>query len=215
MLVFYTYLLRYFCSLAPLLCYYYIRVCLLILSLFKHSAIIKHESAKLCFLQAVVPYLPHASLALVLYIPNALLALVLYALSCPTYYCASRVPCPACLLPYVPSCLRCLVPNVPCAPRALVSYVLLCTTCLVPYVLSCPTYHTCSHASRDFDPMWLRASRFMSLFSLRTLLSCTLLILCPNNTFWTLEFPCLTLLFFCLFATCDFLGGNLLKLKQI
>ena len=123
-----------------------------------------------------------------------------------------------------------LVPNVPHALRALVPYATLCLTYLVPYMLSCPTYlrphvlssHTCSRviralvshvpralrapvfhvpcASRASNPMWPRASHFMSPFSFSTLLSCTLHTLCPNITFCALKFPCIALLFFCSFA---------------
>ena len=112
---------------------------------------------------------------------------------------ASRASCLTC------SCvLRALVPR---ALGALVPYVLLCPTSLVPYMLS---YLTCSSAyilctSRNSCPIWSQDWRFMSPFSLRTLLSRTLRILCPNITYCALEFPCFTLLFFCLSATCDFL----------
>ena len=93
------------------------------------------------------------------------------------------------------------------ALRALVSYVLRVLRApvlhipralrgLVPHMLC---------ASRASWPMRPHASHFISPFSLRTLLSRTLSTLCPNITFCALEFPCFTLLFFYLFATCEFL----------
>ena len=120
------------------------------------------------------------------YILSWLACLVLYVLSCLT-----------CLVPYVLSCPTCLVPYVLSFPTCLVSYELLWPTSLVPHVL-CASHASC--------PMWPRASRFMSLFSLHSLLSRTLRTLFPNITFFALEFPCLTP-FFCSFTTCDFLEG--------
>ena len=71
------------------------------------------ESAKLCALGALVPYVPRALRALV---PRVLRALV--------------------SVPHLPRALRALVPHISCTLRALVPYVFSCLTFLVPYVLS-------------------------------------------------------------------------------
>ena len=110
---------------------------------------------------------------------------------------------------------------------------LLRLSCLVTYVLSCSRAHvltcpTCSRASRAFCPTYFRASRalcFMCLvpyvasclalyepFLLRYPFVVYLCTLCSNITFYALAFPCFTLLFFCLFSTCDF-RGEFSKLK--
>ena len=76
-----------------------------------------------------------------------------------------------------------------CASRALLPTVLSYPTCLVPHVpraLCAPLFQV-PRASCVLYSMWPRALR-----------------LCPNITFCALEFPCITLLFFCSFATCDF-----------
>ena len=89
-----------------------------------------------------------------------------------------------------------------------------CLTGVCP--ITCPTgccalrtsYPTCSrallssvfrlpHASRASSSMWPRVLCFMSPSSLRILLLSTLRILCSNITFFALEFPWITLLFFC------------------
>ena len=136
----------------------------------------------------------------------SLLNYVPYLLSCPTCSCPTcsrvlRASCSTCCRASPASCttcsraLRALMPQVPRTLRAFVPTVLLYPTYLVPYVLLC-LHALCS--------MWPRALRFMSPFSLRTLLFRTLRTLCPNFTFFALEFPCITLLFLCSFATCDF-----------
>ena len=102
--------------------------------------------------------------------------------SCPTCSCVLRASCPTCSRASHTSCLRWFRTS-----------HALCFTCFVTYVASC------------LGPMWPYASHFISPFSLRTLLSRTLSTLCPNITFCALEFPCFTLLFFYLFATCEFL----------
>ena len=102
------------------------------------------------------------------------------------------------LVPYVPSVLRALVPHVPCVLRAPVLHVPRALRVFMPHVF-CTSPASC--------PMWPYASRFMNPFSLGTLLSHTLRTLCANTTFCALKFPCLPLLFFCLFATWDFGGG--------
>ena len=99
-------------------------------------------------------------------------------------------------MPYVPRDLRALVPYVPRVLRAIVLHV--------PHALLALELHVLG-SSLASCLMWPHASRFMSSFSLRTLLYRTLRTLCPNITFCALEFLCFTLLFFCLFANCDFL----------
>ena len=122
---------------------------------------------------------------------------------------AVRGSCPTCsralraLVDYVSRVLHALVPHVPYVLSyltCLVLYMLLCFTCLVLYMPS--------------------AQRFMSPFSLRTLLSRILSTLCPNVTFNVLEFPCIALLFFYLFANCDFIWemqfpSNTLKCRLV
>ena len=135
--------------------------------------------------------------------------------SCPAYSRASRasrVLCPTCsrtlraLVPFVPRVLRAFVPHVSRAMRALAPHLLHALRASVLYV---------PLASGFLCPKWPRASRFMSPFSLRTLLSLTLHTLCPNITFCALEFQCISLLIFCSFANCLFFSAHLLKLKQI
>ena len=101
------------------------------------------------------------------------------------------------LVPYVPRVLRVLVPHVSCAIRALVPHV--------PRALHDPVLQV-PRALNVLMPHVLVLQVPRSLCSLYTLLSRTLHTLCPNITFCALEFPCLTLLFFCLFANCDFFG---------
>ena len=137
-----------------------------------------------------------------------LLHYVPYVLSCPTGSRASRVSCPMCfrslraLVSYMLSCPTFLVPYVVSYLMWLVPYVLLCFTCLVLFFfffIYNAKYIKC------LVPYWPRVSRFMSPFSLRILLFRTLRTLCPSITFCALEFPCISLLFFCSFSTCDFL----------
>ena len=133
----------------------------------------------------------------------SLLNYVPYVLSCPTCLVPSVLSCLTCLVPHVPRALPVLVPYVSGASRVLARYVPRAPRALAFYVLraqhaSCHTYF-CASCS-----MWLCVSHFMSPFSSRTLLFCTLRTLCPNITFCALEIPCITLLFFCSFATCDF-----------
>ena len=127
---------------------------------------------------------------------------------------ASRASCPTescltCVVPYVLSCTTCLVlhyvsralyafvPYVPLVLHVLVSHVPPTLRTLVPHVLC---------ALRTWFLTWPCVSRFMSSFSLRTLLPRTLRTLCVNISLCALQFPCLRLLFFCSFATGDFLG---------
>ena len=119
------------------------------------------------------------------------------------------------------SCLCALVPHVSCVLRVLVPYVLSCPTCLVrhvsrvidglvlhvPHVLRAPVFQL-PRTTRASCSKWPRASRFMSPSSLCTLLFHTLRTLCPNIAFCALEFPCIMLLFFCSFATCDFFSES-------
>ena len=110
------------------------------------------------------------------------------------------------LVPYVSRSLRVVVPQVPRALRTLVPTVLSWPTCLTSHVtraLRAPGFHV-SRASCAWCSIWPRALYFISPFFLRTLLFRTLCTLCPNITFFALEFPCTTLLFFYSFATCDF-----------
>ena len=99
--------------------------------------------------------------------------------------------------------LRALVPHVPRTLRALVPTVLLRPTYLVPYVIM---GFTCFglHVPRILCGLVLL--RFISSFSSQNLLFDTLYTSCPDITFLALEFPCITLLFFCSFPTCDFFG---------
>ena len=149
---------------------------------------------------------------------RSLLNYVPYVLSCLRVSCsmcprALRAPCPTCLVPHVLSCPTFLVPYVPrascptcsCALRAscpMCSRALHASysTCLVPYVLMC---FTCLVLHLPC------ASRFMSPFSLCSLLFCTLRTLCSNITFCALEFPWITLLFCCyLVLVIFFFGGG-------
>ena len=156
------------------------------------------ESTKLRGLRALLPYVPRALHALV---------------SC--VLCALRTSCPTCLVSSVlscPACSRAL--RASCHTYSRTSRTSFPTYSLASHV-SCPT---CFCASRTFVLTYLMpyvASCFISLFSAQTLMSRTLHTLRPNATFRALEFPCLTHLFFCLFAACDFLGVIFLKLKQI
>ena len=132
------------------------------------------------------------------------------------------LPCPTCLVSHVLLYLTCLV-----------LYLLSCCPCLVPHVLSYRALRTslptcsrgsrascfaCSCASRASCPVCTLAPRasFLtclvpyapSLAFLRyvPLVPHTLSTLCANITFYALKFQCPTLLFFCSFPTCDFLG---------
>ena len=150
---------------------------------------------------------PHA---LVLYVLRALRVLVLYVPR------ALRTP-----MPQVLGALRALVSHVPRALRALVPHV-LCT--LLAFVLCVP------HVLRALLPYVSRFLRALALVApvphaqcvlvppclvhhvpscfkspLRALVSC--LTLRANISFCNLKFPCLTLLFFRSFPTCDYFGG--------
>ena len=149
----------------------------------------KIESAKLRALRALVPHVPHSLRSLRPYVPCALRALVSHLpstlrVSCPTCFRALRVSCLTCS-----RVLRASNPTCSCAPRVSCNMCCCvspasCFTCLVSCVDSClALYET---------------------FFLRTLLFRNLHTLCPNITFCVLEFPCITLLFFCWFAACDF-----------
>ena len=122
---------------------------------------------------------------------------VLRVIFCLTYSSApraSRKSCPAC---FRASCFMCSHASCStCSPshNAFVPYV--------PYEPRVPrtSFSTCSCDSRVSYSMWPHALCFMSFF-LRTLLFRTLHSLCANITFFALEFPCITFLFFCSFAT--------------
>ena len=118
-----------------------------------------------CALLALMPYMPRVLRALVPQVPPAVRALVPYV------SCALRTSCPTCflslrvsLVPHVLSCRTCSY-----AKCALVPHVSRALRALVPHML-CPPPTS--------SPMWPRASRFMSPFSLSTLLSRTLRTLC-------------------------------------
>ena len=81
---------------------------------------------------------------------------------------ASNALCPMCLVPYVLSYHTCLV-----------SYVLACPTYLVSFVFSCLSCYVL-HVTRALCGL---VPRYMSPFSLRTLLSRTLRTLCSNIPF--------------------------------
>ena len=132
--------------------------------------------------------------------------------------------CPMCLLSHVLWYLICLVSYLLSCPTCLVPYILSCLMCLVPYMPSFSRCLTCSHALRASHPPCSRASRalcptcscaFLAIFLYVLLLSHILGTPCTNIPSRALEFPCLTLLFFRSFPTCDFLEGDLLKLEQI
>ena len=142
--------------------------------------------------------MPRAPHAFVPYVSRVLRTLVPHVLH---VSCVQRA-----LVPFVPRVLRAFVPHVLRAMRALVPHLLHAVRDSVLYV---------PLASGFLCPKWPRAPRFMSLFSLGTLLSLTLHTLCPNITFRALEFQCISLLIFCSFANCLFFSAHLLKLKQI
>ena len=112
----------------------------------------------------------------------------------------------------MPRALRAFVPYVPCVSRvlrALVPYVLSCFRCLLPYEFSClmPSVLSCLtcfvlHVHRALCGLIPHALRVLFPYVPYCLAPCVLIFLC------------FTLLFFCLFAICDFFW-NLLKLKQI
>ena len=143
-----------------------------------------HVSIRICYMTC--PTCSRALRVLVPHVSRVLCAFDLYVLSCPTCY---RVPRSSCHTWYRTSCGLC--PTCSCVSRAscfcffFFFYNAKYIKCLVPY--------------------WPRVSRFMSPFSLRILLFRTLRTLCPSITFCALEFPCISLLFFCSFSTCDFL----------
>ena len=108
------------------------------------TGIVFNESAKLCTLRALVPY--------VLSCPECLVPYVLACLTCFVHYVFT---CPTCLVPYVLACPMCLVPYALACPMCVVSCVLACPTFLVPYMLACPT---CSRAPRASCLTYIRVS---------------------------------------------------------
>ena len=96
-----------------------------------------------------------------------------------------------------------------CTLRALVPYTprVICTLLPhVPHVLRAPVLHV-------LCPLWPRGLRYSSPLFFRTLLFTYsyltypyLATLCSIFTSCALDFSCILLIFFCLFATCDFLG---------
>ena len=138
--------------------------------------------------------------------------------------------CPVCLMPYVFLCLTRLVTYVLSFPTCLVPYLLSCLSCLVPYVpFAAPT--SCLTCLVPYVPRGPRTSSHMRSCVSRA--SCfTCLVLCvalclalyepfflytpycfvPCITSFVPEFPCIKLLFFCSFATCDFFG-KFIKVK--
>ena len=133
------------------------------------------------------PTCSRALRVLVPHVSRVLCAFDLYVLSCPTCYC---VPRSSCHTWYRTSCGLC--PTCSCVSRASCFFFFF-------FFLYNAKYIKC------LVPYWPRVSRFMSPFSLRILLFRTLRTLCPSITFCALEFPCISLLFFCSFSTCDFL----------
>ena len=134
--------------------------------------------------------------------------------SCPTCSCSLLASCPMC------SCaLRASCPTCSRASRVLCPMCFRAHRAVVFYVsrASRTSYPTCSCVSRASCFICLVPCALWALFSyvLYCFVRCILIAyLCSNITCFALEFPCIKLLFFCSFATCDFFGGNLLKLKQ-
>ena len=134
---------------------------------------------------------------------RALRALVPYGFSCLTCLVSYVLSISACsrvlhaIVSHVPRAIRGIVPHVACALRAPVFHV--------PRAFFFFFFFYNAKYIKCLVPYWPRVSRFMSPFSLRILLFRTLRTLCPSITFCALEFPCISLLFFCSFSTCDFL----------
>ena len=136
--------------------------------------------------------------------------------------CSRALSAPRALVPHVPRTLRALVPYVPCALRALVSHMPRASNTVVPNVprasrtlVSCVPRFLCALVSymlrasllsvlRALCPMCTHA--LWALFCYVPLAPCTLSSLYANITFCALEFLYLTLLFFCSFRICDFVG---------
>ena len=135
---------------------------------------------------------------------RALHALVPYGFSCLTCLVSYVLSISTCsrvlhaIVSHVPRAIRGIVPHVACALRAPVFHVPLAFFFFFLFFYNAK-YVKC------LVPYWPRVSRFMSRFSLRILLFRTLRTLCPSITFCALEFPCISLLFFCPFSTYDFL----------
>ena len=116
------------------------------------------------------------------------------------------------------------MPYMSCVPHALVPYVLSCSKCLVPYMLS---FIACSCISSASCPMCSNSSMrsvscalfpicphdLWAYFSNVPLVPRTFNTLCANISFFTLEFTCLTLLFFPI-PLVTFVWESLLKLRQ-
>ena len=145
-----------------------------------------HVSIRICYITC--PTCSRALRVLVPHVSRVLCAFDLYVLSCPTCY---RVPRSSCHTWYRTSCGLC--PTCSCVSRA------SCFFFFFFFFFYNAKYNKC------LVPYWPRVSRFMSRFSLRILLFRTLRTLCPSITFCALEFPCISLLFFCPFSTYDFL----------
>ena len=142
-----------------------------------------HVPRALCVL---VPNVPRALCTLELHLPLALRA------SCPTCSRALRASCSTCSRGPRPSCHTCSFASRAYCPLCSSASRALCLTCLVPYVASCFAF---------YEP-----------FLLTTVFHHILYTLCPNIIFCALEFPCITVQFFCSFAAYDFLG-KLTKVK--
>ena len=156
----------------------------------------------------------------VLYVSLCLTCFRALRVSCPTCSRALRASCPTCshalrascstcsralraLVPYVPRDLRALVPYVPRVLRAIVLHVPHALLALEPPVLG---------SSLVSCLMGPHASRFMSPFSLRTLLYRTLRTPCPN--IMLLSFYA-SRSYFSVYVLLVIFWRNLLKLKQI
>lgn len=144
------------------------------------------HTLKVTFLPALcslVPYVP--------YVPHVLCALVTCVLSCP--FCLVLL-CPICLVPRALRALRlyALVPHVPRALHVPVLHKPHSLHALVLYVL-------CVSRACDLCGLMPRA---LFPYIPYCLIPCILYILL--SPFCALEFPCVTLLFLCLFAICDF-----------
>ena len=153
---------------------------------------------------------------LVPYMLSCLTCYLPYVLSCPSALCTtcfgtSRAL--GALVSQVSCVLRVLVPNMPRALGALVSYVprTLHASCLpccrIPRVsylgyffVLCLVSHV-PRVSRALCSMCPPA--LWALLSHVPLVPCNLRTLCANTTFCTLEFPCLTFLFFCSLLACE------------
>ena len=108
-----------------------------------------------------------------------------YVLSCPlVLWCSCTLRA---LVPYTPRVICTLLPHVPHVLRALVLHV----SCALCGLVACA-----------FRALFFFAPYCLGTHTLRTH---TLRTLCSIFTSCALDFSCISLIFFCLFATCDFL----------